>query len=71
VNAVCPGVTGSARILRRLEKQGRKEQVEKAIPLGRIGETDEIAACCLFLASDLSSFVTGAILDANGGALMI
>lgn len=71
VNAVCPGITNSERIMKRLEAQGKTEEVTKAIPLGRIGDVYEVASCCLFLASDLSTYVTGATLDVNGGSLMI
>jgi 3-oxoacyl-[acyl-carrier protein] reductase len=71
VNAVCPGVIGSGRILKRLEDTDRRSQVEAEIPLGRLGLPQEAAAACLFLASDMSSFVTGASLDVNGGSLMI
>jgi NAD(P)-dependent dehydrogenase (short-subunit alcohol dehydrogenase family) len=71
VNAVCPGVINTSRIAARIEAQKTMEQICCSIPMGRIGEVDEIAACCLFLASDLSSFVTGAVIDANGGALMM
>lgn len=71
VNALCPGPTASERIQTRLISQGQKKQVEKQIPIGRIGDVYEIASCCLFLASELSSFVTGATLDVNGGMLMI
>jgi NAD(P)-dependent dehydrogenase (short-subunit alcohol dehydrogenase family) len=71
VNSVCPGVTGSERLLKRIESTGMKKQIESNIPLGRIGNVFEIANCCLFLASDLSSYMTGATLDVNGGMLMI
>ena len=71
VNAVCPGVIATQRLARRLEDIGRRAQVEAEIPLGRLGRPGEVAAACLFLASDLSSFITGASLDVNGGALMI
>jgi hypothetical protein len=37
------------------------------IPLKRVGKTSELAGACLFLASDLSGFVTGATIDVNGG----
>jgi NAD(P)-dependent dehydrogenase (short-subunit alcohol dehydrogenase family) len=37
------------------------------VPLGRIGKPEDIANACLFLASDLSSHVTGVVLDVNGG----
>lgn len=71
VNAVCPGITNTERIAKRLEEKGATKEVKKTIPLGRIGDVDEIAACCLFLASDLSQYITGATLDVNGGSLMI
>lgn len=71
VNAVCPGVINSERVMKRLEVQGRIEQVKKSIPLGQIGDVDDVASCCLFLASDLSSYITGATFDVNGGSLMI
>jgi 3-oxoacyl-[acyl-carrier protein] reductase len=70
VNAVCPGITNSDRLMRRLEETGAGEQVRRTVPLGRIGDVDEIAAGCLFLASDLAGYVTGATLDVNGGAFM-
>jgi len=71
VNAVCPGVINSPRILKRLEQTGKMENAIRSIPLGRLGDVSEVAACCLFLASDLAGFVTGVSLDVNGGALMI
>ncbi len=71
VNAVCPGVTNSERLVARLEAKGAMETTAQSIPLGRIGDMDEIAATCLFLASDLAGYITGASLDVNGGSLMI
>jgi 3-oxoacyl-[acyl-carrier protein] reductase len=71
VNAVCPGVVNSKRILERLEETGRTREVSQAIPLGRVGDVSEVAACCAFLASDMAGFITGASLDVNGGALMV
>jgi len=70
VNAVCPGVTNSERLVQRLEAQGKTEEMNTSTPLGRIADVDEVAGACLFLASDLSTFVTGASLDVNGGSLM-
>ena len=43
------------------------QSVERRIALGRMAQPAEIAACCLFLASDDASFVTGAVLVADGG----
>ena len=42
-------------------------EVITSIPLKRIGKTVELAGTCLFLASDLSGFITGATIDVNGG----
>lgn len=71
VNALCPGVINTERIAQRIELQKTKDEINKSIPLGRIGNVDEVASCCLFLTSGLSSYVTGATLDVNGGRLMI
>ena len=71
VNAVCPGITNSERLMKRLEEKGTTEEIKKTVPLGRIGDVDEVAGCCLFLASELAGYVTGAALDVNGGNLMI
>jgi 3-oxoacyl-[acyl-carrier protein] reductase len=71
VNAVCPGITNSERLMKRLQEKGTMEEIKRTVPLGRIGDVDEVASCCLFLASDLAGYVTGAALDVNGGALMM
>ncbi|HSR13016.1 MAG TPA: SDR family NAD(P)-dependent oxidoreductase [Thermodesulfobacteriota bacterium] len=71
VNAVCPGITNSERLMKRLSEKGTEEEMKKSVPLGRIGDVDEIAASCLFLASDLAGYITGASMDVNGGSLMI
>jgi acetoacetyl-CoA reductase len=41
------------------------------IPVGRLGEPEEIARCVVFLASDESSFITGSTLTANGGQYVV
>jgi NAD(P)-dependent dehydrogenase (short-subunit alcohol dehydrogenase family) len=41
--------------------------IRQSIPLRRLADPSEVAGACLFLASDLSSFVTGTTLDVNGG----
>ncbi len=71
VNSVCPGVVNTERIATRVKAQNTMQAICDAIPLGRLGEAEEVAGGCLFLASDLSSYMTGATLDINGGSLMI
>jgi 3-oxoacyl-[acyl-carrier protein] reductase len=69
VNAVAPGPTDTA--LLAFDRMTPAEQaVETALPLGRIGRPEEIAAAVLFLAGPGASFVTGQCLGANGGAAM-
>jgi 3-oxoacyl-[acyl-carrier protein] reductase len=48
----------------------RWEEVATSAPLGRLGRPDDIAAAAAFLCSDLAGFITGHILDVNGGTLM-
>lgn len=66
VNAVAPGVTNTDMIVGLPEEQ--LQPVIKTIPLGRIGEPSDIANAFLFLASDMASYVTGEILQVDGGA---
>ena len=66
VNAVAPGLTRTPR-LEALLGRDQWKRVEQAIPLGRAAEAHEIAACLLFLASDLSSYITGEIMTVDGG----
>jgi len=67
-NAVCPGPIGTPPLLalgrQRPDVIGR---IREAIPMGRLGEPQEIANVVLFLASDEASFVTGAFFVADGG----
>ena len=67
VNAVCPGFIETDMVKGRIEGE-RRAAVLAGIPMGRAGTPREIAGACLYLASDLSSFTTGAILDVNGGS---
>jgi len=68
---VCPGVVNSERLVKRMAEKGTTEEVSRSVPLGRIGDVSEVASVCLFLASDLASYITGTSLDVNGGAAML
>ena len=48
----------------------KKEMIIPLVPLGRMGTSEDVSSATLFLASDESSFITGEILDVNGGTLM-
>jgi len=73
VNAVCPGDTFVERWVEAGYFEGTEAVSEdearqsEDIPLGRVGEAEEIAKVVLFLASDESSFMTGAIVPVDGG----
>jgi NAD(P)-dependent dehydrogenase (short-subunit alcohol dehydrogenase family) len=67
VNAVCPSLIETDFVTSAVSKD-RIRELTAAIPLGRPGHPDEVAAACMFLASDLSSYITGATLDVNGGS---
>lgn len=64
-NAICPAMIETA-MLDGLSEE-RLRGIIDAIPLKRTGTTREMAGACLFLASELSGFVTGATIDVNGG----
>jgi hypothetical protein len=53
----------------KLTDEMRKDII-KGIPLSRLGDAADVAGCYLFLASDLSAYVTGAVIDVNGGMLI-
>ena len=65
VNTICPGYIGTEMVMAVPEKV--RDSIIAQIPVGRLGEADEIARCVTFLASDDSGFITGSTLTANGG----
>jgi NAD(P)-dependent dehydrogenase (short-subunit alcohol dehydrogenase family) len=71
VNAICPGVIRTRLTADIVEGAQRDAAAGRGIPLGRVGEPDDIARCALFLASDASSFVTGTHIVVDGGALAL
>ncbi len=68
-NAVCPGFIATDITAGKLTEE-MKAAILDGIPMGRAGEASDVAGCCLFLASDLSAYVTGSEVDVNGGSLI-
>ncbi len=68
VNAVAPGVTRTDMVA-NLPEALIKPLVAR-IPIGRVGEPDEVADAFLFLASDMASYITGAVLPVDGGVII-
>lgn len=68
VNCIAPGFVETA-MTDKLQSNV-KDKLSSAIPMGRMGTPDEIAKVALFLASDLSSYVTGQVLTVDGGMVM-
>jgi 3-oxoacyl-[acyl-carrier protein] reductase len=69
VNCVAPGFIVTAMTESLSEEQ--RQRLATAIPMGRQGTPEEVAACVLFLASDEARYVTGHTLHVNGGMAMI
>ena len=65
VNAVAPGYIATEMVAAMPEEALKK--IAAQIPVGRLGEADEIGECVAFLAGDKAGFITGAVLTANGG----
>lgn len=76
VNAVCPGYFSTERVKQLFQNKAKKtkksaakveEAVKAQIPLGRIGDPEELANLIAFLASEKASYITGSIIQADGG----
>lgn len=69
-NAVLPGTIETAINKEDLADQAKRDYMAGRIPLGRLGEPDDLAGPIVFLASDLAKYVTGAALLVDGGAFV-
>ena len=74
VNVVCPGPTDTALFADYKEGAGDPVKLEEAfrrsIPLGRIGQSDDLPGAILFFASDDAGYITGQVLSVSGGLTM-
>jgi acetoacetyl-CoA reductase len=70
VNAICPGYIATDMV-KAVPQEVLEKNILPLVPLGRLGEPEEVARCVLFLAADDSSFITGSTLTANGGQYMV
>jgi len=69
VNAICPGYIATEMVL-AVPKDVLEKSILPQIPVGRLGQAEEIARCVVFLAADEAGFITGSTLSANGGQLL-
>jgi NAD(P)-dependent dehydrogenase (short-subunit alcohol dehydrogenase family) len=70
VDAVAPGLTRTPTTAFLLDDPSLYARQLKAVPLGRIGEPEDIANAVAFLLSDQAAYITGVVLDVDGGALL-
>ena len=70
VNAICPGYIGT-EMVRAVPQDVLDKRILPHIPVGRLGEPEEVARCVVFLASEKSGFITGATMSVNGGQYMV
>ncbi len=69
VNAIAPGYIATEMVL-AVPEEVLKAKILPHIPLGRLGEPEEVARCVVFLAADEAGFITGSTLTVNGGQYM-
>jgi len=70
VNAICPGYIAT-EMVKAIDEKVLNERIIPQIPVGRLGEPEEIARCVVFLASDEAGFITGSTISANGGQFVV
>lgn len=71
VNCVAPGWVATDMAAPALDDPKTRDRVFASIPLGRVGRPEEIAAPILFLCTEYAGFITGEILNVNGGAVLV
>jgi NAD(P)-dependent dehydrogenase (short-subunit alcohol dehydrogenase family) len=69
VNAICPGTIRTRLTADIIERAEQEAAAGRGIPLGRVGEPEDIARCALFLASDDAAWISGSHIVVDGGAL--
>ena len=70
VNAICPGYIAT-EMVKAIDEKVLNERIIPLIPVGRLGEPEEIARTVVFLASDDAGFITGSTISANGGQFFV
>ncbi|MEM6635891.1 MAG: acetoacetyl-CoA reductase [Pseudomonadota bacterium] len=70
VNAICPGYIGT-EMVRQIDEKVLNEKIIPQIPIGRLGEPEEVARCVVFLASDDAGFISGSTISANGAQFFV
>ncbi|MCO5145248.1 MAG: beta-ketoacyl-ACP reductase [Aquamicrobium sp.] len=70
VNAICPGYIGTDMV-KAIDEKVLAERIIPQIPVGRLGEPEEIARIVVFLAADDAGFITGSTISANGGQFFV
>ena len=66
-NAICPSMIETGMLDGNVT-QAKADEIAASIPLQRLGKPSDIAGACLFLASNLAAYITGATIDVNGGS---
>jgi acetoacetyl-CoA reductase len=70
VNAICPGYIAT-EMVKAIDEKVLNERILPQIPVGRLGEPEEVARIVVFLASEDAGFITGSTISANGGQFVV
>jgi acetoacetyl-CoA reductase len=70
VNAICPGYTNT-EMVQAVPKEVLEKNILPLIPIGRLGEPEEVARCVVFLVSDDAGLMTGSTITINGGQYFV